>query len=208
VGTIKSLSNNSSYNKFLDIGCGYGFFSKEAQAAGFDVISLELAQNERKIAKDLIKSDPIASSFEEFECPPESLAAILMSQILEHAFDVNGWIAKAHSLLAREGVVAIALPNYGSIFRKVMQEKEPYICPPAHLNFFSANSLSRLLENQGFKVEAVQWISRLPKSAFEKRLPRLGKPLLPVINAASTAVLQAIDAARLGMMINVYARKV
>ncbi len=142
------------------------------------------------------------------ECDSESLCVVFMSQILEHALDVNLWIKKSRDFLVDDGILAIALPNYGSIFRMIMQENEPYIYPPAHLNFFNPDSLSRLLENHGFKVEAIQWISRIPKRTFEKRLPRLGKPLVPVINVASSASLKIIDALRLGMMINVYGRKV
>ena len=192
----------------MDVGCGYGFFSREALSAGFDVIALELADNERKITKELTGLEATACSFEAFECTPESLGVIFMSQILEHALDVNQWIKRSRDLLVDDGILAIALPNFGSIFRIIMQENEPYICPPAHLNFFCQNSLRTLLELHGFEVEAVHWISRIPKRAFAKRLPRLGKPLAPLFNVASLASLKIIDALRLGMMINVYARKV
>jgi hypothetical protein len=131
-----------------------------------------------------------------------------MSQILEHALDVDLWVKKSHGLLVNDGIIAIALPNFGSIFRMIMQENEPYICPPAHLNFFNPNSLSSLLEKHGFKVEAIQWVSRIPNKTFEKRMPKFGKPLLPIINTLSLVPLKAIDALHLGMMINVYARKI
>jgi 2-polyprenyl-3-methyl-5-hydroxy-6-metoxy-1,4-benzoquinol methylase len=208
VKTIKSLTKNGSSNRFLDIGCGCGFFSKAALGVGFEVIALELPGNEIGIAKEMTGLNPASCSFEEFECASESLQVVLMSQILEHALDVNLWINKAHDFLVHDGIIAIALPNYGSIFRLIMQENDPYICPPAHLNFFNLNSLSRLLENHGFRVEVAQWVSRIPKTKFEKRLPKFGKPLLPIINVVSSASLKIIDALHLGMMINVYGRKI
>jgi len=207
IRTIKSLTGHMSNTSFLDVGCGYGFFSKEAMNAGFDVTAIELAETEREIAHEMTGLTPVACSFEEFDCAPESLSVIFMSQILEHALDINLWIKKAHELLANDGIIAIALPNFASIFRMVMQENEPYVCPPAHLNFFNPSSLSRLLEKHGFKVEAIQWVSRIPKRAFEKRMPQIGKPMLPVINALEYMSLKAIDTAHLGMMINVYGRK-
>jgi 2-polyprenyl-3-methyl-5-hydroxy-6-metoxy-1,4-benzoquinol methylase len=208
IKTITSLVKNGCSNRFLDVGCGYGFFSKEALDAGFEVIALELAENEREIAKTMIGLNPAACSFEEYECAPESLSVVFMSQILEHALDVNLWIKKSREFLVNDGILAIALPNYGSIFRMVMQENEPFICPPAHINFFNPNSLSRLLENHGFKVEAIQWVSRIPKRTFEKHLPQFGRQFLPVINAVSSASLKIIDALHLGMMVNVYGRKI
>jgi len=81
-------------NRFLDVGCGYGFFSNEALDAGFDVVALELARNEREIAKKMTGLSPVSSSFEEFEYDRESLGVMFMSQILEHALDVNLWSKK------------------------------------------------------------------------------------------------------------------
>jgi 2-polyprenyl-3-methyl-5-hydroxy-6-metoxy-1,4-benzoquinol methylase len=208
IKTIKSLTNNTLTKKFLDVGCGYGFFSREALMAGFDVIPLELAENEREITHEMTGLNPMACSFEEFECSPGSLSVVFMSQILEHAFDIDLWIKKSHTFLVDEGILAIALPNFNSLFSRIMQENDPFICPPAHLNFFNPKSLSTLLKKHGFTVEAIQWVSRMPKSTLEKRIPHFGKPLLPFINLALSTSLKIIDIFHLGMIINVYARKI
>ncbi|GAV19890.1 bifunctional 3-demethylubiquinone-9 3-methyltransferase/ 2-octaprenyl-6-hydroxy phenol methylase [Mariprofundus micogutta] len=207
IDSIKKLHTSEHNNKFLDVGCGYGFFSKQALDSGFDVISLELGGNEREISEEMTGLRPQACSYEEFECSPNSLSVILMSQILEHVFDVNQWIEKAHTSLVHDGILAIALPNYSSIFRKLLQENDPFICPPEHLNFFSPMSLTRLLENHGFVVEKIQWVSNIPKRTFEKRLTGFLKPLVPAVSIASSASLKLVDALHLGMMINVYGRK-
>ena len=207
INKVASLSANGPRSRFLDVGCGYGFFSKEALAAGFDVLALELAENERGIAREMTGRNPVACSFEEFDCPPGSLSVVLMSQTLEHAVDVNAWVQKAHGLLADDGMLVVALPNYGSIFRLTMQENDPFICPPAHLNFFNPNSISKLLEKHGFAVEAIQWVSRMPSRTFEKRLLMIAKPILPVVTAAASVLLRTLDVFHLGMIINIYARK-
>lgn len=189
---------------FLDIGCGYGFFSAEAQRRGLQVTAIELARTERSIATQMLGLEPIASSFEAFEVEAEKFSVVLMSQILEHALDCDEWVSKASRLLVPKGYLVIALPNFSSIFRYLMQEREPYICPPAHINFFSVRSLSRLLEKHGFRVVDRQWVTRIPQSALRNRLgPGLATRLAPLARMAASA----IDAARLGMMINLYAQK-
>jgi 2-polyprenyl-3-methyl-5-hydroxy-6-metoxy-1,4-benzoquinol methylase len=208
VKTVIDLLHQEIKGRFLDVGCGYGFFSKEAIGNGFNVTPLELAQTERVIAGELLGISPIESSFEDFDHSPSSFSVVLMSQILEHALDVNQWIKKAHYLLEPDGIIAIALPNFGSLFRIFLQENEPYISPPAHLNFFNPSSLSQVLTKHGFQVESIQWVSRIPKRTFEKRLPSILTPLLPVINGLAQITLKGIDVLHLGMMINIYARKV
>ncbi|WP_295443125.1 methyltransferase domain-containing protein, partial [uncultured Thiodictyon sp.] len=134
-------------------------------------------------------------------------SAIVMSQVLEHAFDVNLWISKANGLLKTGGILAIAVPNFDSFLRYIFGINEPYIIPPAHLNFFSPSSLSRLLERHGFKVERVQHVSRIPRDVFKKRLPAWAAPLVSVPYNATRAVLSGLDQAHMGMIINVYASK-
>ena len=207
VGTVLRLNSGVPAGQFLDVGCGYGFFSRAAIDAGFTVTALELALRERGIAKANTGLDALPCSFEDFPDDSGPFDVILMSQVLEHARDVNDWIAKSKDLLGDNGLLVLALPNLQSIFRMIMQENEPYICPPAHLNFFNPKNLSTLLRRHGFTVEKIQWVSRLPVSSFEKRLPSFCKPLLPLVEMASNGLLSTIDAMRLGMMINVYARK-
>jgi SAM-dependent methyltransferase len=197
--------------RLLDVGCGYGFFSAEAVRQGFEVTALELAETERSMAQQIAGLSPIAEPFESYQSTPETFQAILMSQILEHALDINEWVRKAGSLLTPGGVLAIALPNFSSLLRLILQERDPYVCPPAHLNYFSARSLCLLLQRHGLDVAGIQWISRInPTLVVQRVLPahlvaqRLG---IRVVDTILRAVLGASDWLRLGMILNVYARK-
>ncbi len=193
--------------RFLDIGCGYGFFALEAIRKGFEVTALDLATNKRKVMKEITGIEPVASSFEDFQGDSGSFSAILMSQILEHVSDINQWMTKANTLLQEGGVLAIALPNFDNAFRYFLGERGPYIIPPEHLNFFNGRSLSRLLEKHGFKVEGVHWVSRMPKRVIRKRL-KGAAPLVPVVDALGKVAFKACDLMHLGLMVNVYGRKV
>ena len=183
-----------------------GGFSAEAMSRGYTVEALEMAGHEREVAKQLFGIEAVNTSFEDYETD-QVFEVLLMSQILEHAHDVNAWLEKAHSLVGQNGKLVIALPNFASLFRKVMQEKEPYICPPAHLNFFGADNLARLMNKHGFEVVKTQWVSRMPVTAFTKRLPAIFRPLAPAMHLLANLILKMIDLAKLGMIIRVYAVK-
>jgi len=194
--------------KFLDVGCGYGFFSKQALSQGFDVTALEIATEDALLAEQMTGVKPIHSTFENFS-NDHLYDAVLMSQILEHVFDANGWIQKARELLAPDGILALATPNFSSFARLLLDHRDPYISPPVHLNFFSPGSLSTLLNKHHFRVEKIQWASRISARSSIGTLKnnRTFELICGQIDTLAKPVLRTLDSFHLGIMINVYARK-
>lgn len=192
---------------FLDVGCGYGFFSREAQTRGYQVTALEGATHERQIAAQLLGFEPRKAWFEE-ACFDEQFSVILLSQVLEHVHDVNAWIRKAHSLMNQGGVLCVALPSFDSIVRRILSEKDPLICPPVHLNFFSRRSLERLLEREGFACCTFEDVSRVPLQSIRKRLPRPAGALAPALHRIMAGALGVCDHLGMGQMINAFAVRV
>lgn len=209
VQSIQSLCPRQSTQPscFLDVGCGYGFYAREAAAAGFQVSAIELASAERSIARSIAGIDAVDIPFEKFEARPASFSVILMSQILEHALDVQAWLVKAHRLLHDDGLIVIALPNFGSLIRRVLQHNDPFVTPPAHLNYFDPHNLQRLLSHCGFTVRRVQHVTRIPPDAVRNRLRRLGTPATTLASGLALIAARAMDLARVGMMITLYASK-
>lgn len=210
VGTIRRLlaGQHNTSQQLLDVGAGYGFFSKEAIINGFKVVAIDFAENERQISRSVSGIDPIPITFEDLDLDPSSMAVVLMSQVLEHALDVEAWVSKAWQLLENDGILAIALPNFGSLQRVILRENEPYICPPDHLNFFTPGALAMLLEKNGFVVEKIQHVSRVPRSTIKRRVPGIAAHLALPLWILVNTTLRIVDFMRLGSIINVYGRKV
>jgi len=207
VRTLAGFAGGSG--RLLDVGCGYGFFSREARRVGFVTEAIEISSFERKCAARIAGIEPLQITFEEFDPGGKSYGAILMSQCLEHARDVNAWIRKAHDLLTPSGVVVVAVPNFNSFLRLLLQQRDPFVNPPEHLNYFGARSLRLLLERHSFRVARIDTVSRFPGSAISRRLPGgggpLGRPAELFVEAVQRPVLRLIDALGAGMFLNVYA---
>lgn len=206
LSTIQSLRGEG---RLLDVGCGYGFFSREAKELGFAVTALELGATERAVAAKIAGINALAVPFEEYAGAMHAFDVILMSQVLEHVLDVNVWIERARGLLVKGGVLAIALPIFDSVFRLVLGVRDPYIIPPAHLNFFTRDSLTQLLEKHGFEIVRAVDVTRLPRDLLSRRLPLPGV-LKNGVERASSLALRAFgrlaDLGGHGMMLNLYAR--
>jgi 2-polyprenyl-3-methyl-5-hydroxy-6-metoxy-1,4-benzoquinol methylase len=195
----------------LDIGSGSGFFAREAVRRGLSVTALELDETSRQCTREIAAVEPINVAFEDYTPSEPSFRGfdyILMSQVLEHAHDVNAWVAKAARLLTSGGVLAIALPNFDSIFRRLLAMRDPFFIPPEHLNYFNRRSLSRLCEKHGLRVAEMQDNTQLPRDLLAKRLP---KALRVPGEAMGVIMHHAVNAAtsitRCGMFLSVYAVK-
>jgi SAM-dependent methyltransferase len=204
---IVALGPPPQGRRLLDVGSGYGFFTAAALQKGYAVEAIELGTLQQQISREMTGVAPSATAFEEVTLSGSAFDVILMSQILEHAHDIGRWLEKCRELLVTGGVLAIALPNFDSLARRLLQEREPFICPPEHLNFFTAQSLTTLVEAHGFRVETTEWVTRVPKSAIARRLPGALQPLVPVLDAAAGVVTSGVDTARLGSVLRLYARK-
>ncbi|MEY2882996.1 MAG: hypothetical protein RL490_720 [Pseudomonadota bacterium] len=204
---IAGLSPPRPDSRLLDVGSGYGFFSAAAQARGYQIAAIELGSVQRDISAAMTGVAPVAVPYEDYAPAGPGFDVVLMSQILEHALDIDVWMEKSRALLVDGGVLAIALPNFASLARRLLQEREPFICPPEHLNFFTPDSLSHLLRRHGFDIAATEWVTRLPRAALARRLPGALQPLLPAVNAGTRLASGLVDALRLGSVLRIYARK-
>ena len=147
---------------------------------------------------------PLAISFEEFSDENGPFDLIIMSQVLEHVLDIDLWVEKAARLLNPGGVLAVAVPNFASIFRLIQGIGDPHINPPSHINYFSPYNLEMLLIRHGLVVGARQWVSRLSPESLKRRLAFLG-PLGGLV--PSSFIFRVVDRAHLGMYFNLYGVK-
>jgi SAM-dependent methyltransferase len=208
IGTAHSLTKPKQSAETLtlfDVASGPGFFTAQALSLGFEVTALEISDKDRKIAKEMNNIEPMNIPFEQFDTAADSFDVVILSQVLEHVIDINEWISKAQKYLKPKGVLAVALPNFNSLFRYLLGPNDPYITPPEHLNFFNPGNLTTLLSNHGLSVEKTQWTSRVMPVAIDKLpLGRLARPIYAPLIGLS---LSLIDLCHLGMFVTVYARK-
>jgi len=159
----------------LDIGSGYGFYTRAAMEAGFAVFAVNPGTWENEIFVKMNGFQPIQEFFEGVDLGDEKFDLIILSQVLEHVQKPLFLLHKIKSILRPGGVIAIAVPNVNSFLVKLLGAKENgCLWVPEHVSYFSKDGLVFLLKRAGFKIMQHLFISRIPYYAVSNRLDLQG----------------------------------
>jgi 2-polyprenyl-3-methyl-5-hydroxy-6-metoxy-1,4-benzoquinol methylase len=155
--------------RVLDVGCGWAqtleYFKRRGAACyGFDPAPEAVAHG-RSLGLNVRHAGmETAAVF-----PDERFDVVTLFNVLEHLADPIAILREIHAnVLVPGGVLVIEVPNEFNAFQVCGQRvhglHEWWVAPPAHLNYFSNDSLCRLLRGLRY---AVQWTeSSFPLEMF------------------------------------------
>lgn len=141
--------------RLLDLGAGTGAFVAHMKANGWETTGLEPDPVARKVAgqdNGIVLNDMDLLP----KLPAGNFHAITLWHVLEHVHDLNGYVKRISEMLANDGAVFIAVPNYQSADAQFFKEYWAAYDVPRHLYHFSAGSMKQLLEAHGLKLVARQ----------------------------------------------------
>lgn len=202
----KNLRELSNGDNALDIGAGYGFFSRTLIDADFKVDAIELSNTSIALYKLMNGFEPNRILFDtQFSVNNiNKYDVVILSQVLEH-LPINHFPVKnIHMILKGGGVCSIAVPHFNSYLSILQGKNDMFITPPEHINFFSKDSLIRAFELEGFSLIKIHTISRFDYKVIKSKFGGLA----PLISAVLKLFFRFSDAKNLGMFINAYFRKI
>lgn len=145
-------ATNPGKGALLDIGTGTGDFLLSAKKKGWDVHGTEPNKKARLLAKE-----KGVSVSEELTVEKKKYDVITMWHVLEHVPDLKEQIKSLSRLLADNGTLFIAVPNFKSYDAKYYNEYWAAYDVPRHLHHFSKRSINKL-----FKEEKMVVVKILP----------------------------------------------
>lgn len=154
--------------RILDIGCGPGLFLQRGAERGWSGLGVEpsrqAAEYARSIGVDVVNATLEEAALEEWA----GFDVVHMSEVLEHIPDPVAFSRRAAGLLRPGGILCVVVPNdYNPLQRFLRTECgfNPYwVAPPHHLNYFSSETIGKLLERAGLKV--LDRVSTFPMEVF------------------------------------------
>jgi len=137
--------------KILDIGSGTGFFLNHMKEHGWDVMGIEPSEEGRKFCWDQFA---LETGDEEtfFSLSEDSFDVITLWHVLEHVQDLDEYMIKIRSILSKDGILLLALPNLNSLDALIYKGKWAALDVPRHLWHFSPSSFQKLATKNQFQL--------------------------------------------------------
>ncbi|HEY3799052.1 MAG TPA: class I SAM-dependent methyltransferase [Caulobacteraceae bacterium] len=190
LAAIAAGRGDAGPGRLLEVGCGEGWMLEAASAAGWDVRGLDFSEDGlRRFHPELLPRATFGDAFENLDRlidAGDAFDAVVMEHVLEHVRDPEALLARLPRVLRTGGVAAITVPNDFSPTQLAAQaadaiDRDFWVVPPQHLNYFDAPSLTRFLARMGFAVKLayatfpIDWFLFHPGSNYVAD-PAAGKP--------------------------------
>lgn len=173
-GPILGLLNAQKNRKILDLGCGNGALVKLLLEKGFDAYGTDASEKGIQIASELFPDRFALQDLSKDELPEKlasvSFDTIISTEVIEHLYDPRKFASFCKKILTKNGggELILSTPYHGylkNLIISLMGNWDKHVDPlfdGGHIKFWSKKTLTRLLEEQGFKVTHFVGCGRFP----------------------------------------------
>lgn len=145
---LKILQKHTSGKKLLDVGAGTGDFLVVAKENGWSVNGVE--PNLKANGKASEKGLNLKTTLEDFS--NQKFDVITLWHVLEHVPNLTDQVTRLSNLLAEDGTLIIAVPNFKSFDALHYKNFWAAFDVPRHLWHFSKTSISKLFEKENMQL--------------------------------------------------------
>ena len=146
--------------RILDVGCATGIFLHEMATAGWQAVGIEPVTHAAAYAKARFGLEIFSGTLAQAPYESGTFDVVTFWDVLEHTFSPAQELAHAARLLAPGGLLAINVPNWHSVDRRLFGPHWIGFDPPRHLYVFTERTLTAMLRKAGFRPLA--WICFMP----------------------------------------------
>lgn len=150
--------------RLLDAGCGAGRVMALLAAAGNRVTGIDVSLRALEKARAHSSAGTVAGVLDSsLPFADETFDTVFSSEVIEHLLDVPTALAEMRRVLRPGGRLFLSTPYHGRLKNLAMAllgfEKH-YDPAGPHVRFFTAKSLSHLLEQNGFSLVRITYLGR------------------------------------------------
>jgi 2-polyprenyl-3-methyl-5-hydroxy-6-metoxy-1,4-benzoquinol methylase len=140
----------------LDIGCGSGVFLATLRDLGMRVTGQDVSPQPTEAGRRELGIELVSTPLSSLDGPFDVITSY---DVIEHWIDPRELVRAMRRLCHADTTVVLRTPNHGSWLRALTGRRWLWYMPPAHIHLFTAASLCRLLESNGFKVTSIRTLA-------------------------------------------------
>ena len=163
--------------RLLELGASYGHSLALARDRGWDVVGVELSPTASAHARSHFGLTVFNCDLADAPLADGRFDAVIGWHVLEHVRNPKDQLLRLAALLKPGGMLGLRVPNIESFGARVAGQWWPWMCPPAHLWFFSSATLPRLLRSCGFEVTEVKTLRGDGNNLYQYALMAAGSRL-------------------------------
>lgn len=135
----------------FDIGAATGILLNAARKRGWHPAGVETSQWAVKTAAEKYDLSVQQGSFTSLTSLPDGITAVTMVDFIEHVSNPFSAVSRAHKILKPGGTLCVVTPDLNSLAARIAGRNWWHF-RPAHLAYFTKQSLTYLLERSGFQI--------------------------------------------------------
>jgi 2-polyprenyl-3-methyl-5-hydroxy-6-metoxy-1,4-benzoquinol methylase len=140
--------------RLLDIGCSWGGYLMRMQELGWEVYGVDLNAKATEFAREELGLTNVHCGFsDDLNFPDGYFDVVHMSMVLEHLHQPAKALQDVWRLLGEGGQLVLSVPDISGVESRLFKDKFYSLHVPQHLNHFSPQTITCLLERNGFRVE-------------------------------------------------------
>lgn len=182
-GFVEKLEPFRQNNRFLDVGCGMGTLLQAAERAGWTAEGVEVSSSSvEQVRKQGLKV--FHGTLEEANFPDDHFDVVASIEVIEHVLEPKPLVREISRVLRPGGLFWGSTPHGRGLSAKAIGTDWSAVCPPDHLQLFSASGMKKMFLEAGFSkveidthgvnpFEILQiWRKRWSRAPAEKRIEK------------------------------------
>ncbi|HAL71480.1 MAG TPA: hypothetical protein DCP71_06855 [Verrucomicrobiales bacterium] len=171
---LARTTGGGSAKRVFDLGCGNGSVTAAVAAAGYEVMGCDPSVTGIEKAGRAWPHLKLAegSGYDDLAAKYGRFPAVYSLEVIEHVYDPRLVVRRVNDLLAPGGHFILSTPYHGywkNLMLALTGKMDMHftaLWDHGHIKFWSPRTITRLLEEAGFKVLRIRRLGRVPALAM------------------------------------------